>query len=184
MGQTFSDKTNYKTADTYCLKLKPEGVTNSLDIDDQWKRLEEEEIDRVTNREIFRVIIMSSLGDVESIQINKIERIDSLCKVTTKFVKNLRRNEILVHTKTYDISMWNKFKTLADTTFWNQSETISINGSIHDGQIKVYEFNSMGQYRKLIRGSNTRDTDERLTSAYLGYLIGPFDDVKCKTAIR
>jgi hypothetical protein len=80
--------------------------------------------------------------------------------------------------------MWNKFNALADTTFWNQSETIPIKRTIHDGQIKIYEFSSLGKYRKLIRGSSTGDTDERLTSSYLGYLIGPFEDVKCKTASR
>jgi hypothetical protein len=183
-GQTFSFNRNYISEDTYCIKLKPRDPINSLKIESELERFGEKSIDKELSRQVFRIVSMGVPGDEKSIVINSLEKKDSTCILTIKTIKNLKRNEITVHTKTFDELLWDKFNLLADTTFWNQTEEAPNIRPVLDGQILIYEFNDLGKYHRVVRGSSARDTVVGQTKMYLNYLLNYFFDVKCKTASR
>lgn len=184
VGQTFSFNRDYLSEDTYCIKLKPRSAENSLDIESELERFDEKSIDKDINSEVFRIVSMGVPGNEKAIVINTLEKLDSTCILTIKIVKNLKKGEITVHTKTFDVEAWDKFNLLADTTFWNQKEEAPSIRAVHDGGIFIYEFNNLGRYYRVVRGSSTGDTEVGQTRKYLSYLLNYFFDVRCKTASR
>ncbi len=182
-GQIFSFNRDYISEDTYCINLKPRDTDSSLSIESELKRFEEQSIDKELGRQVFRIVSMGTPGDDQSIVIKVLEKMDSTCTLTIKMIKNLRKNKIIVHTKTFDNSLWDNFNLLADTTFWNQPEKAPIvRPGVHDGETLIYEFNDLGKYHSVVRGLSTGDTKVVQTKMYLGYLLNSFFDVKCKTA--
>jgi len=180
-GQLMLDNAEPLSEDTYCFNLSPNEVKTD---EEQWVLLGETNIDTTSNREIFRIITMSLTGDPNSMYIKTLESIDSVCRLSIKVVQNLRKNQGTLHIKTFDLSVWDNFKQLADTTFWNQEEVIKMKGYILDGGITIYEFNDKGKYHKVIRTSGTERTKEASTSLYLSKLTGTFYPANCKKASR
>lgn len=176
-GQSVNYPIQHISEETYCINLNPNELINS---EDHWRIFGESNIDTTSNVNIFRFITMG----LSSTEVISFELKDSTCAVTIKVIKNIKKNQGLVHSKIYKQSVWKDFMNLTDTTFWKLPEHIEAVGAIHDGEFKIYEFKLGDKYHKIVRSSNTGDTQEIATRKYLGKLIGSFYEVNCKNNSR
>lgn len=171
--------------DSYCFKLLPPNNDQPLSVESLLGRFKELPIDKDSTKEVFRIASISgALGDGQNISILRLERIGSTCSATIKLIDNPRTKIVFVHTKNYDIGVWEKFKQLTDTTFWNQPDKLSFSGSVMDGQTILYEFNLLGKYHSITRGSNFKEGKERLLFESAYKLLEPIFGIKCKDAMR
>ena len=171
----FSYQRNVIKEESFCIPLEESEKDAEGDIFSEITRFGEEPLS-FTNKNIFRVIDHGE-RDVRDIVIRKIEKTDSVCVVTIKLIRNLRKRQVFVHRKTYDLSKWNDFQRLAKKYFREDSEYSSVKTYFPEGAYQKYEYNESGNYQVLSEretGSNgmwLRD--------YLEYLVSPIFVEEC-----
>jgi hypothetical protein len=128
--------------------------------------------------DVFRIVTYGEPGDLKDIIIRKIEKKDSTCVVSIKYLKNFRRKEVLVHSKVYDLSKWNEFQSLAKRYFWQSSQYSEVKIA-RAGELGLqYEILDSGKYELISTVDLSSDT--MWLYDYLDYLVSPIFDDKCK----
>jgi hypothetical protein len=178
LGQLkFSFERNVIAQSTTCILLKERDNKKELSVVSEVERFGEPDFTSIRGREIFRIVMHGAPANTKDIRIQTIERRDSLCIVTLKYVKNLRKKQILVHSKTYDITKWNEFMSLAGKYFIREVETSESKRTLGDESFELYEFNQNGAY-KMMYGSDA-PTGILTLMEYLDYLTSPIFNDEC-----
>lgn len=173
----FSFDRRFISESSYCTSLKEGNPEVEAEISHDLVRFSEEPSQQLGTREIFRIVDHGAPGDIRSIFIRTIERVDSTCVVTVKFVRNARKNQVFVHTKTYDISKWRDFEALAARYFTATSAYDNEKIAYVDDTYQKYELNSSMGYRLLTEKEASPDI--MWLRDYLDYLISPIFESKC-----
>jgi hypothetical protein len=170
----FSFERKYLAQQTDCLKLGQYQQDSNNDVENEILRFGEPL--RANDDIFFRITTYGTPGDAKSVVIHKIERRDSTCVVSIKFLRNLRRKEVFYHAKVYDLSKWNDFMVLVKKNFWEATES-STKVFFHDGMHVQYEFQD-GANLKCINGTDA-NPDIVWLHDYLQYLISPIFEDAC-----
>jgi hypothetical protein len=170
----FSFERKYLSERTDCLKLGVYLAGSDNPVENDILRFGEPATDN--DNVYFRIITYGVPGDAKSVVIHKIERFDSTCMVSIKFLKSLRRKEVFYHAKVYDLSKWTDFMSLVKKNFWEATESTT-KVFIHDGMHVQYEFQDGDRYKR-IDGTNA-NPDIVWLHDYLQYLISPIFEDAC-----
>jgi hypothetical protein len=163
---------------TYCMPLKQSPLESDSRLEFQLGRFSEEQLQDNDHCDVFRIVDYKNSADLRGITIRRIERFDSTCVVTLKVIKNLRKNVVFVHTKTYDISKWNDFVLLASKYFSKDSKFSAIKVVYRDNWHQKMEWQQTGNYRVI--SDYEGGTDVFLLRDYLEYLLSPIFENSCE----
>ena len=171
---TFSFNRNFTAQETHCFKLAAE--PDDIDIDSVIGRFHESPIND-SDKTIFRIVNYAQPGNLKYVTIRSIEKNDTSCIVTVKFLKNYRRQVVMVHSKTYDLEKWKEFRLMVSRYFQPAPGESVVKASYQEHSFQRYEFIENKNYQ-VLTGENAGSNISWLND-YLEYLVSPIFAEEC-----
>jgi hypothetical protein len=158
------------------MNLSEQQFTENPDITHDMYRFGEPSLKHDPDRNIFRVVTYGEPGELKDIVIRTIEKRDSTCIVTIKFLK--RKNQVFVHSKIYDLDKWKDFKKLSARYYRKYDRNSTVKVFHRDNCYQLYEDLEAGSYRSLIGREANNETVFLID--YLEYLLSPIFEYGCE----
>lgn len=178
---TFSYSRNYISQETFCVPLENKRNYEGDDVLREITRFGEEPLSS-TNKNVFRVIDYDDRTDIRRITIRKIEKVDTVCLVTIKTIKNPRKGIVFVHQKKYSLDKWEDFQRLVKRYFRQDSKYSSVKIYYPEGWYQRYELSEAGNYQVL--SERQTGSNGMVLRDYLEYLLSPIFEEECLVTAR
>jgi hypothetical protein len=172
----FSFNRNFRSQESTCINLAEQQFTESPDITDDLYRFGEKSLEDNPTKDIFRAVTFGEPGEVKDIVIRTIEKRDSSCVVTIKFL--MKKNQVFVHSKVYDLDKWKDFRKLSARYYRKYDRNSTVKVFHRDNCYQLYEDLESGRYRSLT-GSEANNETVFLID-YLEYLLSPIFEYGCE----
>jgi hypothetical protein len=172
----FSFNRSFISQESTCVSLAEQQFTESPDISDDMYRFGETPLEHNVTRDIFRVVTYGQPGELKDIVIRSIEKRDSTCVVTIKFL--MKKNQVFVHSKVYDLGKWKDFKKLSGRYYRKYDRNSTVKIFHRDNCHQLYEDLESGRYRSLTGREANNETAFLID--YLEYLLSPIFEYGCE----
>ena len=158
------------------MNLAEQQFTESPDITDDLYRFGEKSLEENAGRDVFRVVTYGQPGELKDIIVRTIEKRDSTCVVTIKFL--MKKNQVFVHSKVYDLDKWKDFKKLSARYYKKYDSKSTVKVFHRDNCYQLYEDLESGRYHSMTGRQANNETAFLID--YLEYLVSPIFEYGCE----